>query len=734
MRTLLASILLAVAAPFAHAAVYTVAESGGDFTTIQAALDTATAGDTVQVQEKATPYFEKLTFPASGSAGGGYITLEASAGHAPVLDGSGVTGANMVLIDSRSYVKLVGFEIRNHLGVNDGSGVRIIGSGSHIEIRNNRIHDVRGDDAMGITVYGTEATPISDLIIDGNEIHDCEPARSEALTLNGNVSDFAVTNNIVRDVNNIGIDFIGGETDIQPDATKVARDGVCRGNQVHRANASYGGGFAAGIYVDGGRDIVIENNVVSGSDLGIEVGAENPGTVTTGIIVRNNVLYGNEKVGIVFGGFAASVGRVRDCRFLNNSLFGNDTLGEGLGELWIQYAENNEIRNNIFYGTDQNVLLYSDAGNLGNVLDYNLWYLDAGSSAAVFEWNGTVYEGFAAYRAGTGQDATSPFGDPLYASTPGTDFHIAVGSPAINAGDPAFVPDPGELDLDGGTRVNGPRVDIGADEMATCGNGTAEVPELCDDADLDDGDGCDSNCTPTGCGNGIVTIGEECDDGNAADGDCCGASCLHEAAGSPCDDGNPCTTPDTCVVGLCTGTAAPASSCREAGRGTLRLRDRDPDARDAITWKWTRGAATMAADLGDPVDGTTSYALCIYDGSGGVPDLAMQTSIPASGTCGGKPCWIAAAGGRDGYRYRDSDGGAGGLTKMLLRPGEEGKAKIILTGRGTNLPLPELPLAQDSTVTIQLRNSAGGCWGTSYAAPAAQNTDEQFKDTHKASN
>ena len=42
----------------------------------------------------------------------------------------------------------------------------------------------------------------------------------------------------------------------------------------------------------------------------------------------------------------------------------------------------------------------------------------------------------------------------------------------------------------------------------------------CDSA-VDDGDGCDSNCTNTGCGNGIVTVGEECDDGNTLDDDGC---------------------------------------------------------------------------------------------------------------------------------------------------------------------------------------------------------------------
>jgi cysteine-rich repeat protein len=65
-------------------------------------------------------------------------------------------------------------------------------------------------------------------------------------------------------------------------------------------------------------------------------------------------------------------------------------------------------------------------------------------------------------------------------------------------------------------------------QVATCGNGIVEPPELCDDGNLVDGDGCDSNCTPTGCGNGIVTAGEECDDGNTVSGDCCSATCMNE--------------------------------------------------------------------------------------------------------------------------------------------------------------------------------------------------------------
>ena len=40
----------------------------------------------------------------------------------------------------------------------------------------------------------------------------------------------------------------------------------------------------------------------------------------------------------------------------------------------------------------------------------------------------------------------------------------------------------------------------GAAASAACGDGTLDPLEACDDANLIDGDGCDSNCTVTACG------------------------------------------------------------------------------------------------------------------------------------------------------------------------------------------------------------------------------------------
>ncbi len=448
----------------------------GDFSSIQGALDAAGPGDTIEVGSGI--YFEKLVVPASGTLAEPLV-LRAAPGASPILDGTGVVGSNMVLIDTKSYVQIVGFEIRNNLSVNDGSGIRVVGSGAGIEIRENVIHDMRGEHAMGITVYGTDPVPISGLVVQGNQIYDCEPASSEALTLNGNVVDFAVVDNLVRDVNNIGIDFIGGETDIQPDPTLVARQGVVRGNTVLRANSIYDGGYAGGIYVDGGRDIVIENNRVAESDLGIEVGAENTGLVTEGVVVRNNLIHHNEKAGLVFGGYSSTVGRANDNRFTGNTLFANNTVGKsgtgthfpggGIGEIWVQFAEDNLIAGNLVVAGPENVLIgsFDPGSSVGNTFDHNLYFTTEDPEGSVFGLNGVEYLGLANWVVGSGQDSHSLGVDPQLVDPLGGDYHLLATSPAVDAGDPGFVAAAGEVDLDGEARVQDGRIDIGADEAGS---------------------------------------------------------------------------------------------------------------------------------------------------------------------------------------------------------------------------------------------------------------------------
>src|SRR6267378_552940 len=183
-----------------------VALSGGNYTSIQAGLNAANPGDTVWV--KAGSYNEAVVFSKSGSAANGYITLSGEAG--AILDGTG-KGQLGITISSKNYIRVIGMEVRNFTGSGTPIGISVDGSSSNLEIRNNKVHHIENanGNAHGIAFYGTLATPISTILVDGNEIRNCKLGQSESMVLNGNVINFTVSNNIVHDNDNIGIDFIG---------------------------------------------------------------------------------------------------------------------------------------------------------------------------------------------------------------------------------------------------------------------------------------------------------------------------------------------------------------------------------------------------------------------------------------------------------------------------------------------------------------------------------------------
>lgn len=477
---LAAMLLLAAAAPQAarDGQLYVVALDGSDanpgtealpWRTVQKACNATPPGSTVAIS--AGTYNEKVVVRVSGDEVFGFITFRPYGDGPVVIDGSGREGANIVLIENRSFLRFEGLTLTKSRA-RDGSGVRVIGAGEHIELLGLTITEIRGSDAMGITVYGTSAvTPISDLFIDGNEIADCEPAESEALVVNGNVVRFAITNNVVHDVDNIGIDMIGGEGVCPEPANDAARQGICRGNVVYRARSSYGGGFAAGIYVDGGRDIVVENNLVTECDIGLEVGAENRKARARNVVVRNNVVTNNDKIGLAFGGYDYdTTGKVLDCVFANNTVVLNDTLRRGFGEVLVQVAENNRFVNNLVVASKQGLLLTTPGkGAVGNTFDYNLYFVADPDVRPAFFWNGQLSQGWGAYLDASGQDAHSLLADPLLVrlAPAEPDLHLLRESPARDAGDPSYLPAPAEADVDGQPRLFGVAVDIGADEIVT---------------------------------------------------------------------------------------------------------------------------------------------------------------------------------------------------------------------------------------------------------------------------
>ena len=86
--------------------------------------------------------------------------------------------------------------------------------------------------------------------------------------------------------------------------------------------------------------------------------------------------------------------------------------------------------------------------------------------------------------------------------------------------------------------------------------------------------------------------------------------------------------------------AAPATGCLAASpqKGSLGLKKGADVSQDSLAWKWSQGT-TAADDFGDPT-ASTSFALCLYDGTGA---LTIAATAPGGSLCkGGKPCWSRA--------------------------------------------------------------------------------------------
>jgi hypothetical protein len=409
--------------------------------TIQHAADTVEAGDTVYI--RGGVYHESVGIEVSGSAEAGPVTFQNYPAEEAILDGTGLTPSTtdiegLINIEDESYVTVRGLEIRNYQATNAAAtptGIWITGTGSHIQIQNNHVHHIgttaeAAGNAMGIAVYGTESTGALDSIsISDNQVHDLKTGNSESVTVNGNVTNFAINCNVVHDVDNTGIAAVGLE-EVAPDpASDYARNGVISRNTLYKISSKKNPAEkdqynADGISVDSGSQIVIERNLVYDVDVAIEIAGQHKGHNAHDVTARNNLVYHANSVGITIGGYSRNVGGADHCTIVNNTLFQNDTKSTGGGEFQIQFhANNNVFKNNIVFASSQGLFINDDSkeGPEPADLDYNLYTSQVPESKAQFIWRGNEHEGFSAYLAAAGRDKHSKYADQKVLSLEMTD-------------------------------------------------------------------------------------------------------------------------------------------------------------------------------------------------------------------------------------------------------------------------------------------------------------------------
>jgi len=483
--------------------------------TISKAVATVTASATVYV--RGGIYHERVILSRSGSAALGFIQFQSYPGETAIIDGTGVTvppvvstPTGLIQITNLNYIVIEGFEVRNFIS-NSGdqfpAGISIAGTGGNVQIRRNRIHAISNgvNGAHGLAVYGTAApASINNLVIDGNELYNLILGQSESMTLNGNVQYWRVTNNIVHDNNNIGIDAIGFEGTSPQPAYDQARDGYIGGNLVYdisdNANPAYpaNDNSANGIYVDGGARIVVERNILHHNNISVELASEHQGRVSSYVTLRNNLIYLSTGPGISIGGYSTPCakcdaatgtclactgpqctigmpcgccGSADHCSIVNNTLFHNDTFmgGTGSGELQVQYfpsngtVSNNIFENNILSATSQGVLISDPFTTPILRVDYNLYYAPNGDpNNNSWQWNNISYGVFSDYRSGSRNDMHSVFGDPQFLSVAVPNLWLQPTSLAVDSGVNLGTAVAGAVDLAGFNRLAGAIIDLGA--------------------------------------------------------------------------------------------------------------------------------------------------------------------------------------------------------------------------------------------------------------------------------
>jgi hypothetical protein len=229
-------------------------------------------------------------------------------------DGTALTPAG-ILVEARSDTTTTKQSQRPHLSACYLNG----DSCSDIYLIDNTVSDITNQadgvtnkkalcgnpevDAYGIAVIsaGTDATDeLQHVVIEGNTVSGTRTGQSETVTVNGNITDFLVADNVIHDTDNIGTDAIGWET-----GANQANHGLVFDNTVYDidtlSNMSYGkwnGTTCVGsqensavIYTDGASFIWIEDNMVWNTNQGINLDVETAHRSTSDLMVSGNVVH-----------------------------------------------------------------------------------------------------------------------------------------------------------------------------------------------------------------------------------------------------------------------------------------------------------------------------------------------------------------------------------------------------------------------------------------------------------
>jgi hypothetical protein len=156
--------------------------------------------------------------------------------------------------------------------------------------------------------------------------------------------------------------------------------------------------------------------------------------------------------------------------------------------------------------------------------------------------------------------------------------------------------------------------------------------------------------------------------------------------------------------------AMPAMGCIASDKGSLLVDEKKVGKEKLKVTLGKLQVAVTQGQFGSPVNGTTVYAVCVYDAANQL--RGEYSLVHAGATCGDKPCWKAVS--DKGYMYKDKDATADGIAQAKLGGGDAGKGSVKIQGKNSsgNLPIGVVAglLQNPSGATVQILSSNAACF------------------------
>jgi parallel beta-helix repeat protein len=335
------------------------------FTTIQAAVNAANAGDTILVDPGT--YKEQVTFSGSSKNN---IDLAAQSGTPVIKTPQTLTGSKAIVdVNASTGVTIQGFKIAgpsNGAARSISAGVMIEGGGS-ATVNNNVITGIQDNtfdgtqNGVGIQVGRfTSGTPTTGTAtITDNTINNYQKG---GIVVTNTGSNASISDNVINGAGSTGVVAQNG-IEISAGATGTVADNTVK-NNIYNSPVSPAQFAASGILIDqAGNNVNVSNNTVTNNDAGIWV-----------LDTSNAAITDNNVSGSTYFGIALDIISTGDSNDTVKDNVSNHNTGDGID---LFGAANSTVNGNTTSSNGGNGIML-DQGSTHNTVNNNVSKSNAG--------------------------------------------------------------------------------------------------------------------------------------------------------------------------------------------------------------------------------------------------------------------------------------------------------------------------------------------------------------------